>query len=93
MAKNYTEEFENIQEEMTGIVEEKVKEKVQKPKRANLQNKECKVLMHNAAKEFIIISFDGLGYKLPYKGEKVSSTIAVKYTGKPGTDQFKISLV
>lgn len=96
MARDYMEDFENIQEETTEIVEkveEKVKEKVQKPKKATTQNKECKVLVYNAAKEFIIISFDGLGYKLPYKGENPGSTIKVKYTGKPGTSKFTISLV
>lgn len=76
-------------------IQEKVKEKVEskstnKPKQS--QHKECEVLVYNAKKETLIISFDGLGYEIKNVKQNPGKTVRVKTTGKVGTPSFKLVL-
>lgn len=77
------------------IINEKVEEKVEsksvnKPKQA--QYKECDVLVYNAKKETIAVSFDGLGYELKGIKKDPGKTVRVKVSGKIGTPNFKLAL-
>jgi len=75
--------------------EEKVEEKVETKtatKRAKTQTKECDVLIYNAGKKFIVIAFDGLGFRLDYDGADPGAKIRVKYAGKIGTPTFKLEV-
>ena len=74
------------------IVQDEQKVEAKSKKRTKAQTKECKVLIYNAVKKYIVIDFDGNGFRLDYDGENPGDVITVKYSGKIATNSFKLSL-
>lgn len=54
--------------------------------------KECVVLVYNASKKYIIISFDGYGYEIGDIDKDPGKKVVIKYTGTPATSNFKLEL-
>lgn len=81
-------ENENIQEKVEEKVESKSVNKSKQP-----QYKECDVLVYNAKKGTMIVSFDGLGYELKDVAKNPGKTVRVKSSGKIGNPNFKLTLV
>lgn len=72
-------------------VKEKVENKSQKIRRS--QSRECEVLLYNAKKQTLVVSFNGLGYEFVNVTKNPGKTVLIKYTGKVGTPSFKLELV
>ncbi len=90
-------EKENMKTVDSVEAKDNIEIKAEKPTASKRQKpsqleKECDVLVYNAAKESIIISFDGFGYEFKNVTKDPGKNVSVKYSGKIGTPNFKLEL-
>ena len=83
------EKVENKKVESKSVSNTKRTKKSTIPK---VNTKECDVLVYNASKKYIIISFDGNGYKIGNISENPGKKATVEYTGTFATSDFKMEL-